>query len=108
MLGVRSSCPCGALAPTGASCPGFHFLACRHWRRPQPLGCVHGRQASFTAKELREVLRLPGVRTSFPSGALEPTAADRAEMAASRVRRRIHEIMATAAAAPQPGCACCP
>ena len=54
------------------------------------------------------MLRLPGVRTSFPSGALAPTEADRAEMAASRVRRRVYDIMATAAAAPQPECACCP
>ena len=69
---------------------------------------MRGVQASFTAKELREVLRLPGVRTSFPSGALEPTDADRAEMAASRVRRRVYDIMAAAAAAPQPECAFCP
>ena len=69
---------------------------------------MHGGQASFTAKELREVLRLPGVRTSFPSGALAPTDADQAEMAASRVRRRVYDIMAAAAAAPQPECACCP
>lgn len=53
------------------------------------------------------MLRLPGVRTSFPSGALAPTEADHAEMAASRVRRRVYDIMATAAAAPQPECACC-
>lgn len=51
------------------------------------------------------MLRLPGVRASFPSGALAPTDADRAEMAASRVRRRIYDIMAAAAAAPQPECA---
>lgn len=62
-------------------------------------------QASFTAKELREVLRLEGVRVSFPGSTLAPTDADRTEMAAARARRRVHEILVAAAAAPQPACA---
>ena len=51
------------------------------------------------------MLRLEGVRVSFPGSTLAPTDADRAEMAAARARRRIHEILAAAAAAPQPACA---
>ncbi len=63
-------------------------------------------QASFTAKELRELLRLERVAVRVPGAALEPTEADRAEMAASRARRRVHDILAAAAAAPPPSAVC--
>jgi hypothetical protein len=52
------------------------------------------------------VLRLEGVAVSVPGAALEPTEADRAEMAASRARRRVHDILAAAAAAPPPSAVC--
>jgi len=52
------------------------------------------------------VLRLKGVAVSVPGAALEPTEADRVEMAASRARRRVHDILAAAAAAAPPSAVC--
>jgi adrenodoxin-NADP+ reductase len=56
-------------------------------------------QAAFTTKELREVTKLPGVALHIPPDALQPTEADRAEMAASRVKKRVHDILVAAAKA---------
>ena len=57
-------------------------------------------QASFTAKELRELLRLEGVRIVIDPQQMQATAADEAEMKASRAKKRIFDIMRGAVDAP--------
>ena len=59
-------------------------------------------QAAFTTKELREVTRLPGVALHILPDALQLTEADRAEIAASRVKKRVHDILVSAAQAAPP------
>lgn len=59
-----------------------------------------GPQAAFTTKELREITRLEGVALRvLPPGALAPTDADLAELKVSRQKKRVHDILAAAAAA---------
>ncbi|KAK9802025.1 hypothetical protein WJX73_003027 [Symbiochloris irregularis] len=50
-------------------------------------------QASFTAKELRELLKLEGVRVVVDPDQLRVTETDEVEMKASRAKRRIFDIM---------------
>ena len=69
--------------------------------------CEHGQmQAAFTTKELREATKLPGVALHIPPDALQLTDADRAEMAASRVKKRLFDILTTAAAKPAAPAGC--
>ena len=60
-------------------------------------------QAAFTAKELREITKLPGVQMHIPQEALQLTEADRAEMKASRIKKRVYDILKTACEAPASG-----
>ena len=60
-------------------------------------------QAAFTAKELREITKLPGVQVHIPQEALQLTEADRAEMKASRIKKRVYDILKTACEAPASG-----
>lgn len=59
-------------------------------------------QAAFTAKELREITKLPGVQMHIPQDALQLTDADRAELKASRIKKRVYDILKTASEAPKP------
>lgn len=59
-------------------------------------------QASFTAKELREVLNMDGVRVALSPESLALSAADEAELKASRRAKRVYELLSTAAKAPPP------
>ena len=59
-------------------------------------------QASFTAKELRELLSLADVRVAINAAQLEAiTPQDRALLQSSRAQRRIFDLMAKAAASPR-------
>lgn len=59
-------------------------------------------QAAFTAKELREISRLEGVRVVIPRGLLSLTDVDAAEMKASRIKKRVFDILKGAAEASPP------
>lgn len=59
------------------------------------LGC----QAAFTAKELREVLKMEGIQVKIPPDTVHLTEADKAGMKASRARKRIVELLQSAATA---------
>ena len=56
-------------------------------------------QAAFTAKELREITKLEGVRFVVPEQQLNPTDVDLAEMKASRIKKRVFEILKGASVA---------
>ena len=56
-------------------------------------------QAAFTAKELREITKLPGVQVHVPQEAMQLTEADRAEMKASRIKKRVYDILKAASEA---------
>ena len=63
-------------------------------------------QAAFAPAELRELLELPGVRTSITEEDLALDEADQAELAKMRPkdpRRRVYEILKEAVARPDPG-----
>lgn len=53
-------------------------------------------QVSFAAKELREVLTMPGISVHMDPAQMQPTAADQAEMRTSRQRKRVFDIMRSA------------
>ena len=57
-------------------------------------------QAAFTPKELREILEMPGVQVHIDKASLQTTAVDQAEMKATRMKRRIYDILAKAAEKP--------
>ncbi|EIE19717.1 nucleotide-binding domain-containing protein [Coccomyxa subellipsoidea C-169] len=59
-------------------------------------------QAAFTAKELREITKLEGVRIVIPEEQLNPTDVDMAEMKASRIKKRVFDILKGAATASPP------
>lgn len=59
-------------------------------------------QAAFTAKELREITKLEGVRVVIPEDQLNPTDVDMAEMKASRIKKRVFDILKGAATASPP------
>lgn len=54
-------------------------------------------QAAFTAKELRELLGLPGVRVCIEKKAMELSEVEREELSGQRVRKRVYELLAKAA-----------
>lgn len=54
-------------------------------------------QAAFTPKELREILEMPGVQVHINKAALKTTAFDEAEMQATRMKRRVYDILTKAA-----------
>ncbi|CAL8471382.1 g10924 [Coccomyxa elongata] len=56
-------------------------------------------QAAFTAKELREITKLEGVRFVVPEQQLSPTDVDLAEMKASRIKKRVFDILKGASVA---------
>ena len=59
-------------------------------------------QASFTAKELRELLGFQDVRVAISADQLAAlTPEDVAILKASRARKRVYDIMAQAAASPR-------
>ncbi len=60
-------------------------------------------QAAFTTKELREITRLPGVQVHVSLEAMQLTEADTAEMKASRLKKRVLDILKAASEAPEPG-----
>ena len=60
-------------------------------------------QAAFTAKELREITRLPGVQVNIPREAMQLAEADRTEMKASRIKKRVYDILKTSCEAPVSG-----
>ena len=60
-------------------------------------------QAAFTAKELREITKLPRVQVHIPQEAMQLTEADRAEMKVSRTKKRVYDILKTACEAPASG-----
>ena len=60
-------------------------------------------QAAFTTKELREITKLPGVQVHVSPEAMQLTAADRAEMQASRIKKRVFDILKGASEAPLSG-----
>lgn len=57
-------------------------------------------QAAFTPKELREVLEMPGVQVHIDKAALQNTPTAEAEMKATRMKRRVYDILAKAAQKP--------
>ena len=60
-------------------------------------------QAAFTTKELREITKLPGVQVHVSPEAMQPTEADTTEMKASRLKKRVFDILKAASEAPEPG-----
>lgn len=61
------------------------------------------RQAAFTAKELREVVRMDEIGiTTADRGCLELTDTDQATLKASRARRRVVELLQSAVADAHP------
>lgn len=60
-------------------------------------------QAAFTAKELREVLRMPEIFVELSKDLAMLTRADEAALKASRSRRRVVELLQTAAGASDAG-----
>ena len=58
-------------------------------------------QAAFTTKELREITKLPGIQVHVTQEAMQLTEADKAEMRASRIKKRVFDILKTASEAPQ-------
>ena len=59
-------------------------------------------QAAFTAKELREVLRMEGIRVVIPRDGMQVSEADQAELKASRVRKRVYDLLEGASQTPAP------
>lgn len=59
-------------------------------------------QAAFTAKELREVLRMEGIRVVIPRDGMQVSAADQAELKSSRVRKRVYDLLEGASQTPAP------
>ena len=55
-----------------------------------------------TTKELREILQIAGPNLHVASEVLQPSAADKAEMAAVRMKRRLHETLSKAVAQANP------
>ncbi|KAL3138008.1 hypothetical protein ABBQ38_005244 [Trebouxia sp. C0009 RCD-2024] len=60
-------------------------------------------QAAFTPKELREVLSMEGVSVQVPAAAMKLTPFDQAEMDATRMKRRVSDILRKAADKPADG-----
>lgn len=60
-----------------------------------------GGQASFTAKELRELLNLEGVRVVVPPEALALSSADESEIKLSRRSKRVYEVLSSASTSPR-------
>ena len=58
-------------------------------------------QAAFTTKELREITKLPGVQVHVSPEAMQLTEADEAEMKASRIKKRVFDILKAASEAPK-------
>ena len=54
-------------------------------------------QAAFTPKELRELLNMEGVDVHIPQDTLVVTPVDEAEMKATRMKRRVYDILQKAA-----------
>jgi len=50
-------------------------------------------QAAFTAKELREVLRMEGIRVVIPQEGMQVSSVDLAELKACRVRKRVFDLL---------------
>jgi adrenodoxin-NADP+ reductase len=50
-------------------------------------------QAACTAKELKELVTMPSIRVHAPPGQMTVSDADRAEMKAVRLKRRIYELI---------------
>lgn len=65
--------------------------------------CLSVMQAAFTTKELREIIKLPGVQVHVSPEAMQLTEADRAEMQASRLKKRVFDILKAASEAPASG-----
>eukprot|EP00884_Botryococcus_braunii_P002903 jgi/Botrbrau1/12613/Bobra.0169s0140.1 len=59
-------------------------------------------QASFTAKELREIINMEGLRVVVPPESLALSPGDQAELKASRRAKRVYELLSSAAADSQP------
>lgn len=57
-------------------------------------------QAAFTPKELREVLSMAGVSVHIAPEVLKVTPVDEAEMKATRMKRRVYDILNKAAQKP--------
>lgn len=57
-------------------------------------------QAAFTPKELREVLNTAGVSVHIPPAALQLTPFDQKEMEATRMKKRVYDILKKAAQMP--------
>ncbi|CAL5228332.1 g11441 [Coccomyxa viridis] len=58
-------------------------------------------QAAFTTKELREITKLPGVQVHVSPEAMQLTEADEAEIKASRIKKRVFDILKAASEAPK-------
>ena len=58
-----------------------------------PSMTAHLAQAAFTPKELRELLNMEGVSVHIPQDTLVVTPVDEAEMKATRLKRRVYDIL---------------
>ena len=62
----------------------------------------HRAQMACTPKELREILRIAGPNLHVDQQLLQPTPSEQQEMAAVRIKRRLHEVLSKAAAKANP------
>ena len=76
-----------------------HLVRRRACAEPSAAPCL---QMACTTKELREILQIAGPNLHVAPEVLQPSAADQAEMAAVRMKRRLHETLSKAAAQANP------
>ncbi|PHT62220.1 NADPH:adrenodoxin oxidoreductase, mitochondrial [Capsicum annuum] len=89
--------PTAELATTDISCHALAALGESSIRKVYLVGRRGPAQAAFTAKELREVLRIKDLSIEIRQEDLSKTPADEEELKNNRIKRRIHELLSKAA-----------
>lgn len=89
--------PTSELATTDISCHALAALSESSIRKVYLVGRRGAAQAAFTAKELREVLRIKDLSIEIREADLSKTPADEEELKNNRIKRRIHELLSKAA-----------
>ncbi|PHT41465.1 hypothetical protein CQW23_20319 [Capsicum baccatum] len=89
--------PTTELATTDISCHALAALGESSIRKVYLVGRRGPAQAAFTAKELREVLRIKDLSIEIRQEDLSKTPADEEELKNNRIKRRIHELLSKAA-----------
>ncbi|XP_010314053.1 NADPH:adrenodoxin oxidoreductase, mitochondrial isoform X1 [Solanum lycopersicum] len=89
--------PTSELATTDISCHALAALSESSIRKVYLVGRRGAAQAAFTAKELREVLRIKDLSVGIRQADLSKTPVDEEELKNNRIKRRIHELLSKAA-----------